>query len=335
MVYDCFTFFNELDLLEIRLNVLDDVVDRFVICEAPWTHTGKPKELVFEKNAARFSRFAAKIIHIVAFDPPVAPADFTERQHAWLRENWQRNELVRGLVDARPDDTVLISDLDEIPRPESVKKVIGLDGVTRFGMRFFNFFLNYRNYSVYNWPIGTQACSYSTFLDERTYAGFRGDEYTLKEFNEGPTMTKLRMAGAARSFRDAGWHFSYCGGMEMVIEKFKAFAHTELNTAKTTSIDEIRRTFERGETSVVCRGYRFFAVRVDDSYPRYIRENREKYAAFFLNVDDGYFRRVFFARHFAYLGGLAYRVMVKLIPPFLVPFALKVRSAMHRRRFGS
>ena len=148
MTYDCFTFFNELDLLEIRLNVLKDVVDRFVICEAPWTHTGMPKTLIFEANKPRFAEFLDRIVYIVANDPPPMPADFTKRQCAWVRENHQRNELARGLANAHADDTILISDLDEIPDPDMVRKVKGLDGVTRFGMRFYNFYLNFRNYSV-------------------------------------------------------------------------------------------------------------------------------------------------------------------------------------------
>ena len=334
MTYDCFTFFNELDLLEIRLNVLKDVVDRFVICEATWTFTGIPKTLLFEANKPRFAEFLDRIVYIVANDPPPMPADFTKRQRAWVRENHQRNELARGLANAHADDTILISDLDEIPDPDMVRKVKGLDGVTRFGMRFYNFYLNFRNYSVLNWPIGTQACSYATFKAEKTYAGFTGDEYALVQFNQGPTLTKLRMAGVARTFKNAGWHFSFLGGEEAIVTKFKAFAHTEQNTARTTSIDEIRKTLETGQNSVICRGYKFFADPIDASYPQYIRDNLDRFTKLIMPTTPEHLRRTRLPRAIAIVMGYGYWLMVRLIPPFLVPFALKVRAFIHKRRLG-
>src|SRR5947208_2297917 len=114
MIYDCFTFFNELDLLEIRLNVLTEIVDRFVLVEAHQTHQGEHKPLYFAENRARFHRYNDKIIHVVVDGfPPDAVSP-------WDRENHQRNCIARGLAGARLGDTVLISDADEIPRPELI-----------------------------------------------------------------------------------------------------------------------------------------------------------------------------------------------------------------------
>ena len=91
MIYDCFSFFNELDLLEIRLNVLKDVVDKFVLVEAGETHTGKPKPLYFKENEARFAAFRDRIIYVaIERFPEVCTT-------SWARENWQRNAIAEGL----------------------------------------------------------------------------------------------------------------------------------------------------------------------------------------------------------------------------------------------
>src|SRR5690349_24880068 len=119
MTYDCFTFFNELDLLEIRLNVLNPVVDKFVLVESTRTFQNKPKPLYFQQNATRFSAFKDKIIHIVVDQFPDF-GDWTEA-NSWTLEHHQRNSINRGLTRCTRDDVVIISDLDEIPRPETIR----------------------------------------------------------------------------------------------------------------------------------------------------------------------------------------------------------------------
>ena len=113
MRYDCFTFFNELELLQIRLAELSSVVDVFVIAEAPWTFQGQAKPLFFGENRARFKPYLSRIQHIVSDAPPVV----TDQ---WSRELHQRNSLKRGLLEASGDDFVVISDADEIVRPEAL-----------------------------------------------------------------------------------------------------------------------------------------------------------------------------------------------------------------------
>ena len=330
MTYDCFTFFNELDLLELRLNILDSSVDKFVIVEAPWTHTGNEKPLYFRENADRFAAFHDKIIHIVASTPSI-PRDAPPRENAWRRENFQRNEIVRGLSDARPDDLVLLSDLDEIPSPEAIAKARGLNGVSRFRQRFYNFFLNYRNYALPYWPIGTQACTYETFLNPDTYAGQQCDQYLVEDVNRGPTMTRLRMAKVERIIKNGGWHFSYCGGVDAIRAKLAAFAHTESNTGTTADPQSIDAIIRRGRDPIR-RGYRFFAEPLDGTFPQYLRENTLRYRSLILPADADYLRRTRISRALAIVKGVAYRTMVRCIPSWLVPFALKVKSRMYSRR---
>ena len=127
MIFDCFTFFNELDLLEIRLHTLKDVVDKFVIAEATRTHTGKPKELVFDKNRSRFAEFKDKIVHVVV-DNLLPEEEVSKDSYnlPWINENRQRNALIKGLSNVDDGDVIIVSDVDEIPRPERIAEAISL-----------------------------------------------------------------------------------------------------------------------------------------------------------------------------------------------------------------
>lgn len=117
-VYDCFTFYNEFELLELRLKSLWDVVDRFVIVEADKKHTNEPKPYYFWERQDEFKEFFPKIRHL----PVEMTVDF-KGVGDWSIENAQRDAIAYGLSDAAPDDLIMISDLDEIPAPDVVKKI--------------------------------------------------------------------------------------------------------------------------------------------------------------------------------------------------------------------
>jgi beta-1,4-mannosyl-glycoprotein beta-1,4-N-acetylglucosaminyltransferase len=131
MTYDSFVFFNELDLLEIRLAELSPVVDRFVIVESTRTFTGAEKPLWFWENRSSFAEFAERIVHVVVDDMP-------DGVDAWARERHQRNCIARGLQSCSDSDYILISDVDEIPRSELVH---GRNDLASFvqGMNYYFF----------------------------------------------------------------------------------------------------------------------------------------------------------------------------------------------------
>ena len=116
MLYDAFLFYNEMRLLEIRLNELKNVVDRFVIVESNITFQGKPKPLYFWDNRDRFSAFQDRIIHVPVVDMPAT-------DDPWQREYYQRNCIARGLTDCSSDDVIMISDADEIPKADVVAQI--------------------------------------------------------------------------------------------------------------------------------------------------------------------------------------------------------------------
>lgn len=140
MIYDCFQFFNELDILEMRMNILDPYVDFFVVTESDVTFSGDSKNLYFYENKDRFQKFEKKIIHNPVFDTPsgkdVTPFD---------RDVFQKNSRSRPLSQCQPNDIIIFSDLDEIPDPVSLKKHIDrfdMSKVYHFAQRQFYFFLN-------------------------------------------------------------------------------------------------------------------------------------------------------------------------------------------------
>ena len=233
MIYDCFSFFNELDLLEIRLNTLDKVVDKFILAA---------------ENKDRFAKFSDRIVHIVVNDFPAMPEDMPVREKAWTRENWQRNAIVRGLPkDIGDNDILLISDMDEIPDPAYVEKAAANPaGVTRFDLRAYCFFINLRNISYPIWNNGTRVLTWRTFNDPKTYAGAGYTECCVAAVNQGPSATRVRFLKPTKIMKPAGWHFSYLGGVEAIQRKMKSIAHTEFDTEKRTSLSSIEKMLANG-----------------------------------------------------------------------------------------
>ena len=147
MIYDCFLFYNELDLLEIRLNELKDVVDKFVLVECSTTFSSLEKPFYFEENIERYNDFLDQIVHVKVYDTPNFPSKAGRGKTFHNRhdiEAYQRNCISRGLEDCLPDDIILLSDVDEIPDPNCVLECVDLvsSGNVSFKQKFFYYYLN-------------------------------------------------------------------------------------------------------------------------------------------------------------------------------------------------
>lgn len=263
-VYDCFTFFEELELLEIRLNVLDEVVDHFVIVEATRTFSNRPKPLHYAENKDRFSAFSSKIIHVVVDDYP-------EFETAWTYENHQRNCIERGLTQCRDDDVIMISDIDEIPRPELVLRYKDDPGIKVFEQWTYVYYLNALSIRE---PIqwGTKMLSYRDFrhaLDDVHNYG----ACNIKKLNQGTTANKIRTYTGARRILQGGWHFTFLGGIEAIRTKIQAYSHQERNYAQYTDPRRVEQRMERAFKS-----HRLVGFELDDRFPAYLVKNRERYA---------------------------------------------------------
>lgn len=323
MTYDCFSFFNELDLLEIRLNTLDKVVDKFILAESPLTHTGNPKPLYYAENKERFSKFNDRIIHIVVDDFPAMPEDMPVREKAWTRENWQRNAIVRGLPkDIKDEDILLISDLDEIPSPEYLKKAVSNPiGVTRLDLKAYCFFINLRNVSYPIWNNGTRVLTWHTFNDPKTYAGAGYTECCVAAVNQGPSATRVRFLKPTKIMKPAGWHFSYLGGVEAIQRKMKSIAHTEFDTEKRTSLDNIKNRLAKGK-SLFNNYERLLPELLDKSFPQYVLSQQHKFSRLISEVPTGRNPPKFLSwliHHQAKFHDLLFSAIATITPRALVP----------------
>jgi beta-1,4-mannosyl-glycoprotein beta-1,4-N-acetylglucosaminyltransferase len=321
MIYDCFTFFNELDLLEIRLNVLNDVVDRFVLVEATKAHSGKDKPLYFNDNKERYKAFQHKIIHVIVDEYPVCTSP-------WAYENHQRNAILRGLAQAQPDDAIMISDLDEIPQPDLVRLYAKTETVILFIQKLYYYYLNYLNVSSPDWPLGTKLFPYRYFLGDDSKIKAPYSEFLLPELNQGVTPTKMRFVENVTVIRSAGWHFSYLGGTEAIIKKIQSTAHQEFNKEKNTDPKEILAQISSGK-DIFGRGDRFFGVPINDDYPQYIRENQQKFQHLIFGVTAEYLQKTWLSRRYYASKGALYRFLVfRVIPRSLHPLLIRIRNLL-------
>lgn len=233
-VFDCFPFFNELDVLEIRLAELNELVDQFVIVEATHTQTGNPKPLYFADNRQRYDRYVHKITHIVVDDLPL------EAPSHWAREIHQREAIMRGLGDARMDDLVITSDCDEIPKPERLRRAIRLRGWSHRVVAFWceNYFyrLNLRN-DAHDHRLGPRMLTMGNLL-RSSPDGVRGIQFRFsKRRYLRPLAAPFASFRASKRigttlwptiFWNGAWHFTSMGNVDAVNLKFASIAEIDL-----------------------------------------------------------------------------------------------------------
>ncbi len=272
MVYDSFQFFNELDILLLRMHILNDVVDKFVISESTVTFSGDEKPLFYAENKEMFKEFEHKIIHNVVDDTPMDCDAFTRDHH-------QKCAVARGLSGCKPEDIVIFSDVDEIPNPETLKTLIPKveDGkIYMLAQRLFYCYLDMEEVSGRLLSVtgdfdgvekpmwlGTKVCRYSML-----------EHYTTEELrNKEQKTIGVRVP-------DGGWHFSYMGGgknqsvEERVKYKIKSAAHQEYNNRSTLS--KVRKNIKNHE-DIFGREAQMVQVKVDETFPAYLQENIDKY----------------------------------------------------------
>jgi len=194
-IFDCFTFFNELDLLEFRLKLLHRHVDHFVIAESNLTHSGNSKPYYFRESRHRFKTWEEKIIYIPVHQNKDGllfeeQNSYNPQSDAWKLENEQRNALLEAASYMKDDDLVLISDLDEIPYAPALKKAAKMLQPVAFSLLFHVHYLNCQHSKELRWWKGCIAASALQFR-EITPQGLRDKRDVYP------------------SLPDAGWHFSF------------------------------------------------------------------------------------------------------------------------------
>lgn len=266
MIYDCFQFYNELDLLELRLHELYPVVDKFIIAEATKTFSGNDKELRYIKHIDRYKKYSDKIVYI-SYDDFDRSKKLWTYQDGWNLENNQRRCLLQGLKSVKDNDIIMISDLDEIPSRDFVLK-LKIDYI--------------KNPEKYNTPITLRSQMYYGKMYYKVtkpddVASWRGtvviDGKILKQNNDLHWYRHYK--DAFPNIGNTGWHFSYMGTVEDIIYKIESYAHQESNTPEIKN--KIQENLEKGVDLFNREGYTLERVAIDDTYPELVKTNPEKF----------------------------------------------------------
>lgn len=273
-VFDCFVFYNELDILEIRLHTLAPFVDHFVLVESPRTFTGQPKPLVFEENKARFAEFQDKIIHVIDDDMP-EHADST-----FVREAHQRSAIGRGLGEARAEDLIIVSDADEIPKPAALAEAIRTapGRITYFEGVYYHFKLNWRLIGRQD-VMTSRMVEYKNFHDGwlvRTTKGRRSA--SLPAWAEALVWHpyaawRHKSFMRRRTLPEGCWHFSFMADAETIKNKLAAYKAPDRLKLKDLRGDAVEERMDKRKSMFDSE----IAVVPLTELPEYVQENVDRF----------------------------------------------------------
>ena len=228
-IFDCFMYFDEEQILELRLNVLDEKVDFFVIVESIYNHRGDKRDLLFNKN--KFLKFSKKIIYLVSEEIPknVEPINENEDKkekdrkyimNAIYRENAQRNLISKGIKNANKDDLIMISDVDEIPKLESLDLKSIKNEIFIFKQHMFHYKYNLV-LPNFKWT-GTKAIKKKNLISPQWLRNIKDKKYPYYRIDiifSKKKYTNLKIID------DGGWHFTNIKTPKMIRHKFKSYLH--------------------------------------------------------------------------------------------------------------
>jgi beta-1,4-mannosyl-glycoprotein beta-1,4-N-acetylglucosaminyltransferase len=274
-IYDCFCYFNEAHLLELRLETLWDVVDYFVICESMLTIAGQPKPLYFKPE--NFVKYKDKIRHLIVESYPFDTSD------AWRNERWQRDYLVKGLFDAQDDDWIIVSDVDEIPKPEAIFRYnpsLGKRG--DFQQNMYAYYLNNR-WEVAGCPVTWVGSKITTFKIFKNF--FNGSAENLRNHKFTGMLRNIKRVYfrkfLTQKISDGGWHFTWMAGIDKIIQKLESFAHQEFNKPEYKNSEKIKELITSGKD--VLFPDRLYEIQVlDMQFPEYLVKNQDRFRSYLL-----------------------------------------------------
>lgn len=275
-IVDVFPFFNELDILEIRLNVLDPYVDYFVISEAVETFSGLDKPLYFLENQERFSKFAHKIIYNVILDKT------DPSLHPYQRDVAQKDAIAATVSDNFTDEDIIIwGDVDEVPNPEALEQLTDFykdNTIYHFAQDNFLGYLNLQEVSGH-------IRAMTPDFDPDDFPRWLGTKLFSFKFLQDKTLTELRnYDGSLTNARlsPGGWHWSYVGSEDQksvedrIYTKIECAAHNELNNEGIKS--QVKSLIENNQDPLGRSYAKYEVIPMDDRFPDYLIENQEKYS---------------------------------------------------------
>ena len=260
-IYDCFQYFNEDQMVDLRLNILDKYVDYFVISESTRTHQGELKKINFDIK--KFKKFEKKIKFVIAdYKKKIDFKNHTGGESPI--EQHQRNYLMEGIKNALPDDLIILSDSDEIPDFTKIKDLKDIKKFVAFSQKMFMYKLNLQNINESDW-IGSK-------ITKKKYITSMQDFRNLK-FKKYPFW---RIDKYNQQIIYGGWHFSFLQTPQEILKKIRSFSHGEFNDEKI-NLKEIEEKILK-KKDIFGRDTELKKIDIDDGYPEYIIKNKERYS---------------------------------------------------------
>ena len=269
-IYDCFSYWDEDLLLDLRLNILDEYVDYFVIIEGNKTWQNNSKELRFKID--NFQKFKNKIIYIPVKDMP-------EGDNPYKRENHQRNAISRGLVNAKDEDIIIVSDLDEIPNPKNLKLFERNMKYAVFKQMHFYYKINLQSQINPYW-YGSRICV-KKYLKSPQW--LRDLKFKKRPFWR---LDKIRQNNI---INDGGGHFCNLKEPEQLLYKYKNLCETndpyvfkEKIDNKYLKLEEIKKRVVTG-LDIIGRQENYKSINLDHRFPEFIIKNKHKLKKWIIN----------------------------------------------------
>ena len=265
-IIDCITFFDNTLMFELRFNILKDYVDLFVICESEYDHRNNKKKLNFDTKFLDNK----KVKYFVLQKP------FPNELDIWKNQALQREFLLNNLKSITNDeDYVFFSDPDEIPNPIildnfELKKKYGI-----FFQKCFNFKFNLFNPHETPWE-GTRVCRM------KNLKSINFMRQKIKSKNLGYSFFRIDKEKNIELFKNGGWHFNNIMDPEEISLKLKTFAHSEFSENKYSNVEIIRSKIKK-KIDLFQRGHQYIQVKLDNSFPKYLNSNHDKYKKFILD----------------------------------------------------
>ena len=248
-IFDCFMYFDEEQVLDLRLNVLYNNVDYFVIVESIYNHKGEKRNLLFDSQ--KFEKFNDKIIYLIYDKIPklVEPVNDSDNEkekdrkyimNALYRENAQRDFILEGLKNAKKDDVILISDVDEIPKLSSIKLNDIKNEIILFKQDMF-----YYKYNLvlpnFKWT-GTKATKKKNLVSPQWLRNVKDRKYPFYRID---TFFSDKKYIDIKIIDDGGWHFSNIKSPEMIEHKLRSYLHHREFDQVSLSIEEINELVKK------------------------------------------------------------------------------------------
>lgn len=266
-IIDCVTFFQENLQMELRFSILKNIVDKFVVCESIYDHRGRTKTINFSKDD--YPEVKDKIEHIIL------TKKFPIENTPWQNQATQREYIFTALANTNDDDYIMFSDSDEIPNPKILKNLKLKKKYGIFFQKMFTFKLNLFNKYETPWE-GTRICKKKHL---KSFDWLR-QKVVSKNLKKG--FWRIDKEKNIEIIDNGGWHFNYLLEPKDISKKFKSLAETSWD--KEEFYDEkIIEAKIKNKEDLFNRGHKFEYIDIDDSYPDYLINNKNKYSKWILN----------------------------------------------------